>query len=565
MASASHTSIAPPSPARLLWTTAVAIFVAEAGIMVAFSFLPKLPELGEALLDATLLITFTLPVLYLTWVRILKRTIDDHARARAVGDARALRDALTQLPNRLAFEDSTEREIGQAYKKGTSFTLVLLDVRRFHEINRVLGHKHGDALLCQIAQRLCAELPHSEFVTRLGSDLFGVLLHGVPLDRAREASARVHQVIEAPFPVAGTPIEIEGHCGIAVFPDHGNNANLLLQCAESALRRAKEQGERCQVYSPEDDSSAQRRIQLFGLLRSAIQQNELSLSYQPKVQLSTGKVVGVEALLSWRHPELGPISPAEFIPIAEQTSLIKPITTWVLAEAVRQAAAWEVEGIRTRISVNLSARNLVDESLPAQLAEQLAKWQVPPQRVMAEITESAVLSDPERAGGVLDKLCEMGVELSLDDFGTGYSSLTYLRTLPATELKIDRSFVSDIESNQSNQSIVRAVVALAHDLQLDVVAEGIESAQVMRKLAELGCDVVQGYFISRPLPAKDFAEFFKQNDGRLAQASLPTIKHRAPRQISLAPQPSLRMPLRESLRSLRAVAPAISIIRSDAP
>ena len=531
--------------------------------MVAFGFLPKLSEFGGALLDATLLIALTLPVLYLTWARILKRAIEDHARARAVGDARALRDALTQLPNRLAFENSAEREIELARQTAASFTLVLLDIRDFHEINCVLGHKHGDALLVQIAQRLCADLPHPEFVTRLGPDLFGVLLHGVNLERAAEASARVHQLIETPFSVDGDPIEIEGQCGVAVFPNHGQSASRLLQHAESALRQAKEHGERCQIYLPEDETIAQRRLQLFGLLRAALPLGQLSLAYQPKVDLISHKIIGAEALLSWRHPELGLISPSEFIPIAEQTSLIKPITAWVIQEAVSQIAAWKREGISTCISVNLSARNLSDESLPKQLADALVKWDVLPHSIIVEITESAVLSDPGRAGDILDKLCDMGIALSLDDFGTGYSSLTYLRTLPAQELKIDRSFVTDIANNESNASIVRAIVALAHDRQIKVVAEGIESAEVLQRLRELGCDIAQGYLISRPLPAPRFAEFMKARDGTFVDNSLPVITRLHAPNITLVARPSLRPQLRESLRSLRAAAP--QRIRSDAP
>jgi diguanylate cyclase (GGDEF)-like protein len=562
-ASSNDQHAAPPSPARLLWTTALAIYFAEAAIMVAFGFLPQLPALAEALLDATLLVTITLPILYLTWARILRRSIDEHARARAALDARALRDPLTQLPNRLAFETSTERELEQARKTLAPFTLVLLDVRRFHEINRALGHKLSDTLLCQIAERLRNDLPHSEFVTRLGPDLFGVLLQGVPLARASEASARVHQVIETPFVVAGNPLEIEGHCGVAVFPDHGDNASILLQRAEAALRRAKEQGVGSQTYQPEDETLAQRRVKLFGMLRAAISGDELVLSYQPKVEFGTGRVVGAEALLGWRHPELGAISPAEFIPLAEQTSLIKPLTAWVITEAIKQIANWKSQGLVTRISVNLSARNLADESLPGFVAEQLAKYDVAPDCLVAEITESAVLADPERAGDILEQLSEMGVALSLDDFGTGYSSLTYLRTLPARELKIDRSFVVDVDRNESNASIIGAIIKLAHDLDLKVVAEGVETPAVYQRVRQLGCDIVQGYLISRPLPAPAFAAFLRQYVAGYSAPDLAIIPGLNLPQIALVPLASVRPALRESLRSLRAAGS--NALRSDAP
>jgi diguanylate cyclase len=503
-----------------------------------------------------------LPVLYLTWHKLLTRALDDHTRARATLEARTLRDPLTQLPNRLAFEQDTERAIELGRGKGTAFTLAILDVHRFHEINSGLGHKHGDELLCQIARRLREELPHSELVTRLGSDLFGVLLPGVPLARARDATIRVRQVLERPFSVEGAPLEVEGHCGVVVFPEHGDTPQLLLQRAESALRRAKALGEAALVYEAEDDSAPQSRVQLFGMLRSALQNGELGLTYQPKIDAGTGRVLGAEALVVWNHPERGRISPAEFIPLAEQTSLIKPLTAWVVTEAVRQLSEWRRAGLFTTVSVNLSVRNLTDENLPNLLRETLTRYDVPASALLAEVTESAVLSEPDRAGAVIEKLKALGVELSLDDFGTGYSSLTYLRTLPACELKLDRSFVRDVDTNLNSASIVGAVVKLAHDLGLKVVAEGIETAAVYQRVRELGCDVAQGYLFSRPLLAGAFVEFVKRQEQGFKDPALSLVSKLAIPEISLAPLASVRPPLRESLRALRMSSHPV---RSDAP
>lgn len=545
----------PPSPLRLLLVTGVAIFATEGVIMKVLDAAPVLPPAVEGLIDATALTACLLPMLWWTWVRLLKRSIEDHSRARAVAQSRAYRDALTQLPNRLAFETNTAGEVERAQATGEAFTLVVVDIRRFSQINHALGQKNGDALLCLIAERLKSNLPHSEFVTRLGSDVFGVLLPGVTFDKAEDAARRLLQLLEAPFLLDATPIEVETHCGVAVFPTHGAGATVLLQRAEVALHLGKTLGERCKVYEEEDNSVVRRRVSLFGQLRAAVTRGQLSLVYQPKVELRTGKIVGAEALLRWQHPELGGIATEEFLAIAEQTSLVKPVTTWVLTEAVRQVAEWNAAGLSVRVSVNLSARNLTDESLPGLIAGLLLKWHVSPQSLIAEVTESAVMADPERAAAVLEQLDNLGVELSIDDFGTGYSSLTYLRTIPAKEVKIDRSFAQDVDTNQSNASIVRTVVDLAHALGLRVVAEGVETAAALGKLTALGCDLMQGYFVSRPLPPAKFAEFL----GAHRQAFRPVSPPAEPvsarpegverRVSSVRPSSSLR----DSLRSMRAV------------
>lgn len=551
-----------PSPFVLLLATAALLFGAEALITLGHDHLTPLAPLPEALRDAALLVGSVLPLLYLVWARSLRRVIAQHTRTQAELEARTSRDRTTQLLNRSAFEAALERDLARTAGEPTRSVLVVLDVRRFHQINEALGHKHGDQLLLQIADRLRGDVSNVRLAARLGVDVFGVLLGNILPELASQAAHRVHEVMEQPFTLMDGPIEVEGHLGVAVFPEHGRDATELMAHAELALRKSKEQGERSLAYTGTDEASSARRVRLFGLLRVALEREELTLNYQPKLTTESGVIASAEALLSWRHAELGPISPIEFITIAEQTSLIKPLTAWVLEEAIRQLSCWQAEGIDLKVAVNLSARNLSDETLPDYVAALLSRWEVSPERLMVEITESAVLLDPARAGTVLERLVKLGVALSLDDFGTGYSSLTYLRTLPASELKIDRSFVLDVDTNDSNAAIIRGIVQLAHDLDLKVVAEGVETESIARLLRELGCDVLQGYYFSRPVPAAAFAEFFRKHDSQRAQTRL--VESTAAASITrISVRPLQAPPLRDSLKALRAIgAPATP---SDAP
>jgi diguanylate cyclase len=309
------------------------------------------------------------------------------------------------------------------------------------------------------------------------------------------------------FETDQSPIELETTCGIAIFPEHAEQGILLLQRAELALTAAKERGDPFGIYRADNDNHTRRRLLMFGMLRAGLQRDELTLHYQPKIALADGQLVGAEALVRWRSPELGLVSPAEFIPLAEQTSLIKPLTAWVLREAFRQVAAWQEHGLQVHLAINLSARNLTDETLPSQVAALLEASGVSADLFTMEVTESAVMANAQRGMQVLARLRELGLRLSIDDFGTGYGSLTYLRTVPAAELKIDRSFVLDIENNASNAAIVGAVIDLAHGLGLTVVAEGVETLAALLLLRQLNCDMMQGYFLSHPLPALEFSRF----------------------------------------------------------
>lgn len=539
-----------PSPFRAMAITAVVVFATELCITLLFALLPPLPELLAAVRDATALILSTSPVLYVVWFVPLRRQIEQLARTNLALAGRAHEDPLTQLPNRAAFIECVRRELQHAARVHGPLTVVVVDVRRFGEVNGALGHERGDVLLKHLAERLRSHAATLGPVARLGSDVFGIVLAGVDLARAGDAAERLHDLIEVPFVLGEAQIQVEGQIGFAAFPNHGDGAQTLLQRAELALQNAKKAGDRSGAYAVENEPQAQRRFQMLGKLRAAIDGGELSLVYQPKISLSAGQFAGVEALVRWTHPELGPISPAEFVPLAEQTNLIRPLTLWVLEEAVRQIAAWKSHGLEVPVAVNLSARNLTDASIPERIAELLKVWNVEPKLLTAEVTESAVLADPERAGIVLQRLRELGVALSIDDFGTGYGSLTYVATMPAAELKIDRSFVRELSSNEGSSAVVRAVIGLAHNLDLEVVCEGVEDEQTLLRLRELGCDFAQGYFVSRPLEARDLPNFVAQRTTHVFALPLRTADRR-PQILSLVPRLSPPPSLSQSLRAIR--------------
>jgi diguanylate cyclase (GGDEF)-like protein len=542
-----------PSPRRLLVVTAAAILGADVlGLLLLnLSYRSSALELSLNLV----LFLLPLPVLYVLWYRPLSRELDQRISIQRDLERQGLQDALTLLPNRVWLQKHLLEAVEEARRNGISLALIVLDLRRFQVVNGTLGHATGDRLLEQVAARIASELQGADAAARLGADVFAILRHGVDTKNASLTADRLYQLMETPFFIDQTPIELEALCGVATFPALADDGVQLLQRAELALNQAKADGERFAIYRTEKDTDSRRRLLMFGMLRSALQRNELILHYQPKLDLRTGEVVGAEALVRWDSPELGRVSPGEFIPLAEQTSLIKPLTAWVMEEALRQLVAWEKAGIHTHVSINLSARNLADEKLPERLAELLAQGQVHPSRMMMEITESAVMANPERAAVVLERFREIGVDLSIDDFGTGYSSLTYLRTLPARELKIDRSFVHDIDTNQGNALITSAVIKLAHGLGLEVVAEGVETEAELRRLLTLGCDLAQGYLISRPVPASDFVTFLEQHPmspfaRRLANLRITPTSISNPT-MTAPPASSVRPSLKDSLRSIR--------------
>nr|MDP8944014.1 EAL domain-containing protein [Actinomycetota bacterium] len=426
------------------------------------------------------------------------------SRQAALNEHQALHDALTGLPNRSLFRDRVAQAALAAERDGSPGAVALIELVGLREVNTALGHDQGDLLLKQLEPHLRAALRESDTVARLGGDEFALLLPDAgDAARVEVVARKVLRSLERPLPLHGLGIEVGATLGIACYPEHGRGVDALLEHAEVARHRAREAGERFAVYAPGLDDREPSRLELVSQLRRAIDRGELALVYQPKVEVATGAVRGVEVLVRWPHPERGMMPPAEFVPLAEHTGLIRPMTSFVLAEALRQCREWSRAGLEIGVAVNLPARGLADRDLPDEIAALLAAHELPPRRLTLEITESMLMSEPARAVAVLDRLNAMGVALSIDDFGTGYSSLTQLKRLPVAELKIDRSFVMGMSVDRDDAAIVRSTIDLGHNLGLEVVAEGVETEEIGRELAALGPDLVQGFALSRPVPGDD--------------------------------------------------------------
>jgi diguanylate cyclase (GGDEF)-like protein len=443
------------------------------------------------------------------------RTVQAMNTALDVATHQAMHDDLTGLPNRACFYDRTDQALRQAARDGASTAVLLFDLDRFKEINDTLGHKYGDRILCEIGPRIRQGLRDADTLARLGGDEFCVLLPRVEgLGTALQVAERVISLLEEPFDIDGTTLAVDASCGIAIAPDDGDSADLLLQRSDVAMYVAKDSHLDIVVYNDELNVNTPARLALLGELRTAIAQDQLVLYYQPKAALASGEVQGVEALIRWQHPTLGLIPPDQFIPLAEHTGLIKPLTTWVLGTALAQLRCWRDDPdplfpAGLTMAINLSTRSLLDDSFPTEVVSTLELWGIPASLLELEITESAIMADPVRAYRLLTELAASGVKLSIDDFGTGYSSLAYLKNLPVDQLKIDRSFVLHMHDDPNDAIIVRSVIDLGHNLGLETVAEGIEDHDTWEQLIGLGCDSAQGYFLARPMPAADFVTWLR--------------------------------------------------------
>ena len=441
------------------------------------------------------------------------RDISEQKRYEEELRHQALNDSLTGLPNRTLLMNRIEHALNVALREGKPVALLLIDLDRFKEINDTLGHHVGDMLLKDVAERLSAPLRKTDTIARLGGDEFSVLLPAVSNNEmALEVGERTVVQLQEPFNVEGMLLEVGASIGVAVFPDHAKTAAELLKCSDVAMYVAKAGQKSVVLYDQEQDKNSVRNLALTGELRQAITEDHLDLFVQPKVDLAGNRVCAAEALLRWQHTAHGFIPPDEFAMQAELTGLIEPLTRWALIRALGGIAAWHQKGLDLAIAVNLSSRNLMERDLPQLVLELVQAHRIEPDRLTLEITESAIMLDPETALEVLKELDDLGFRLSIDDFGTGYSSLGYLKTLPVDELKIDKSFVLPMCESASDLMIVRSTVDLAHNLGLKVVAEGIESQAHVDKLTELGCDVGQGFFISRPIPLDQFDEWIKETD-----------------------------------------------------
>lgn len=422
---------------------------------------------------------------------------------RGLADSRrlAMTDDLTGLHNRRSFYDRAADDLGSASEAGEPRAMLLVDLDRFKEINDTLGHRAGDQLLRQFAERLRAALPAARMLARLGGDEFVALLAAADEATARRAGGAVLDALEEPFELEGMVAYMSASIGIALAPRDGRTRSELLRQSDIAMYRAKEQGSGVERANRSSDRPGRERLQLATDLRLALQREELVLHFQPKGDLASGRITGVEALARWQHPRHGLLYPDAFIEFAEQQSMMRPLTLEVLRLALRQQRAWRDVGIELPVAINLSAANLLDARLPADVAALLAEYQLTPGMLQFEITEDTLMLDPDRAVDVLARLSELGIGFALDDFGTGYSSLAHLKRLPVEELKIDKSFVMDMTTDAGDATIVRSTIELARNLGLRVVAEGVETGDHWAALAALGCHTAQGYYLSRPLPA----------------------------------------------------------------
>jgi diguanylate cyclase (GGDEF)-like protein len=432
------------------------------------------------------------------------------ARLAIKHERESLHDPLSGLANRQLFRDRAARVVAEAARTGTTAAVMIIDLDHFKEINDTLGHQVGDELLVEVARRLEQSLPEQATVARLGGDEFAVLVADVGGREEAEAIAgSMLRALTSAFIVGDIRLSVQASAGIALAPRHGSDVFTIMKRADVAMYDAKGERARVRTYRPETDTHTPRRLELLSDLRTAGERGELFLVYQPKVDLGTDRVTGVEALVRWSHPTRGLVLPDEFVSLAENTGIVGLITAYVLDAALDQVCQWSADGIDLDVAVNISVRDLGDASLPQAVAGALERWSVEPGRLTLEVTESGVMTDPHLAIEVLESLRGIGVRLAVDDFGTGNASLTYLKQLAIDELKIDRSFITHYADDPNDEIIVRSTVDLAHRLGLWVVAEGVEDQGTLEDLRRIGCDTAQGYHLSRPMTARELERWVR--------------------------------------------------------
>jgi diguanylate cyclase (GGDEF)-like protein len=444
-----------------------------------------------------------------------ERLVEKLSQEAADKRHQALHDALTGLPNRTLFHERAQEAVLHARRTGSLVAVMLLDLDRFKEVNDTLGHHVGDELLQQVGARLLHNVKATDTVARLGGDEFAVLLCDVHSEGAAvRVAERARRALEQPFELGSVNLVVGASFGIAMGPEHGEMATVLLQRADVAMYAGKSEQRGVVVYSPDVDTHSPRRLALVGELRKALAEGGLDVHYQPKADARTGEIVGAEALVRWLHPIEGFIGPDEFIPIAERTGMIHELTAFVLRTALRQCRDWRRAGARVDVAVNVAVGSLLHVDFPEEVRTALEEAGVSARALTLEITESSIMADPTRSIRVLSALSAMGVQLAIDDFGTGYSSLSQLKQLPVDELKIDRSFIQDMTSDDDDATIVRSTIDLGHNLGLRVVAEGVEDAETWRRLKTLGCDVIQGFYLARALEPASFTRWLTEwNEG----------------------------------------------------
>ena len=487
-----NTTLASTAPALAHGASPLAYIRADFGFQTAstavlMTLVPIVLVLGA----------YNLSLIPLLWLPLA--AIQLGGRQAVINAHQANHDALTGLPNRAQLHERVSSALAAAELRGGQVGVLLMDLDGFKEINDTLGHHHGDALLQRVGERLLASTRPGDLVARLGGDEFALLLPDIAgTDDAVAVARRTLEELEGPVHIHGVDLDVRGSVGIACFPAHGRDVDELISGADMAMYRAKQARTGWALYDEALNQHTPERLALVSDLRRGLERDELLLEYQPKIALTNGRLCGVEALVRWHHPERGAMPPSEFIGLAEHTGLIRPLTMWVAREALRQAQRWRAEGLEIRVAINLSVRSLTRE-LPGAVAALLAEHDATGDELEFEITESMMMANPAEALEILQQLADLGLRLAVDDFGTGYSSLAYLKRLPVSELKIDHSFVRQMDVDASDRGIVRSTIDLARHLDLTVVAEGVESAATLAELQDLGCDYAQGFFISPPL------------------------------------------------------------------
>ncbi|TXL63798.1 putative bifunctional diguanylate cyclase/phosphodiesterase [Zeimonas arvi] len=441
----------------------------------------------------------------------------------------AYSDTLTGLANRACFAATLERTVADASASRDAgdahFAVLLMDLDRFKWVNDTLGHECGDQVLAQVADRLRDALPGAPTIARLGGDEFAIVVRSAE-GRADDIVARISRGLESPITLAGQTVDVSASIGIAHFPEHGRTPSELMRHADVAMYAAKRQGVPSSVYDPGFDTSREHHLSLLSELRNALDRPELRLLYQPKISLREAPVVAAEVLMRWEHPTRGLVTPDDFIPFAEKTGFIREMTQWLLQRAIRQAAVWRRQGREVELSINISARDLIDQQLPQRIASLLTLESLPPRLLCLEVTESALIEDPDRAADTLQAVRKLGVQVAVDDYGSGFSSLTYLKRLSVTELKIDKSFVAGMTSNAHDSAIVRSTIELGHSLGLSVTAEGVETEDQLTLLEQMGCDKVQGFLFS-PGVSRERFEATMTSGPAGATPALPTAPFEA--------------------------------------
>ena len=437
----------------------------------------------------------------------------------------AYRDTLTGLPNRAKFNDRLEASLATAGEQGTPVGVLLMDLDNFKYVNDTLGHSTGDLLLREVATRLRAAVTDdTAIVSRLGGDEFAVLLPGSSAGEARHVARSILIALEVPMNFEGHTVDVRASIGVAAFPDHGLERSTLMRRADVAMYAAKRNNVGSLIWHERYEQHSHERLSLISDLRRAIDNDELLLMYQPKVSLGRDGEHHCEALVRWQHPGRGMVPPMEFVPFAEQTGSIRAVTLWVVEHAIEQCANWRRAGLPMNVSINISARDLMDAELPVRFASMLEQYDCRAQWLSLEITESAIFDDPGHAIENLQLLHSLGCRLAIDDYGTGYSSLAYLRRLPLHELKIDKSFVQRMARDVSDAVIVRSTIDLAHNMGLNVVAEGVEDEATLERLRALGCDMVQGFFLSKPLTASDISAWVRASPWTRAPSDVTELR-----------------------------------------